>query len=103
MFQLDGSIGFWVYLLRLRFVFILIIRCRSSQSGHLVDDPQSSKLVEKNISTFIHKIPDDLQSQEVAVVVVLTNTKQVSPETLHERLIRLHFTCLGVPHATYYT
>lgn len=69
-----------VYLLGLRLVLVLVIRRRSSQSRHLVDDPQSSQLVEEDISAFIHQIPDDLQSQEVAVVVVLTDKEPEKTE-----------------------
>lgn len=61
----------FLYLLRFAFILILIIRGRTSQSRHLVDDTESSQLVKENVPTFIHQVSDDLQSQEVTVVVVL--------------------------------
>lgn len=63
-----------VYLLWFGLILILIVRRRSSQSGHLVDDSESSQLVQENISTFIHQVPDDLQSQQVTIIVVLKQT-----------------------------
>lgn len=67
----------FLYLLGFAFVLILIIRGRPSQSGHLVDDTKSSQLVQEDVSTFIHQVSDDLQSQEVTVVVVLTDGEKV--------------------------
>lgn len=61
----------FLYLLRFAFILILVIRGRTSQSRHLVDDTESSQLVKENVPTFIHQVSDDLQSQEVTVVVVL--------------------------------
>lgn len=61
----------FLYLLRFAFVLILVIRGRTSQSRHLVDDTESSQLVKENVPTFIHQVSDDLQSQEVTVVVIL--------------------------------